>query len=89
MFPAFFSFVTNTRQNLYFRSASSISAPASHHQARGDETGMDYEKMKALMEASRDESPVQRNPEVKEFPKSESRLDWKCLAAVSKERMAA
>ena len=50
---------------------------------------MDYEKMKALMEASRDESPVQRNPEVKEFPKSESRLDWKCLAAVSKERMAA
>jgi hypothetical protein len=61
---------------------------ASHHQARGDETGMDYEKMKVLMEASRDESP-QRNPEVKEFSKSESRPDWKYLAAVSKERMAA
>jgi len=42
-----------------------------------------------LMEASRDESSVERNPEVKEFPKSESRPDWKYLAAVSKERMAA
>jgi hypothetical protein len=50
---------------------------------------MDYEKMKALMEASRDESPVQHKPEVKEFPRSESRPDWKYLAAVSKERMAA
>jgi hypothetical protein len=50
---------------------------------------MDYEKMKALMEASRDESPVQRNPEVKEFPKAEYWPDWKYQAAVSKERMAA
>lgn len=49
---------------------------------------MDYEKMKALMEATR-ESAVQRNPEVKEFPKPESRPDWKYLAVVAKERMAA
>jgi hypothetical protein len=50
---------------------------------------MDYEKMKALMEASRKESAVRRNPEVKEFFKPESRPDWKYLAAESKERMAA
>ena len=45
--------------------------------------------MKALMEASREESTVQRNPEVKEFPKPESRPHWKYLGAVAKERMAA
>jgi hypothetical protein len=50
---------------------------------------MNYEKMKALMEARRDELPVQRNLEVKEFPKPESRPDWKCLAAIANERMAA
>jgi hypothetical protein len=50
---------------------------------------MDYEKMKVLIEASREESAVQRNPEVEEFPKPESRPDWKYLAAVAKERMAA
>ncbi len=51
---------------------------------------MDYEKMKSLMEASREESvAVQRNPEVKEFPKPESGPDWKYLAPVAKERMAA
>jgi hypothetical protein len=49
---------------------------------------MDYEKMKALMEASR-ETAVQRNPEVKEFPKPESRPDRKYLSTVAKERMAA
>ena len=50
---------------------------------------MDYEKMKALLEASREESAVQHDPEVKEFPKPESRPDWKYLAAVAKDRMAA
>jgi hypothetical protein len=50
---------------------------------------MDYEKTKALMEASREESAVQPNPEIKEFPKPESRPDWKYLAAVARERMAA
>jgi hypothetical protein len=50
---------------------------------------MDHEKMKALMEASRAESAVQRSPEVKEFPKPESRPDWSYLSAVAKERMAA
>jgi hypothetical protein len=34
---------------------------------------MDYEKLNALMEASREESALQRRPEVKEFPKPESR----------------
>jgi hypothetical protein len=50
---------------------------------------MDYEKMKALMEASREESAVQPDTEVKEFPKTEARPDWKYLAEVAKERMAA
>jgi hypothetical protein len=50
---------------------------------------MDYEKMKAFMEASREQPAVQRNSEVKEFPKSESGPNWKYLAAVLKERMAA
>jgi hypothetical protein len=34
---------------------------------------MDYEKLNALMEASREKSAVQRSPEVKEFPRPESR----------------
>jgi hypothetical protein len=50
---------------------------------------MDYEKMKALMEASREESAAQRSPEVKEFHKPESRPNWKYLSAVAKERIAA
>ena len=45
--------------------------------------------MKALMEASREESAVQRNLEVKEFPKPGSRSDWNYLDAVAKERIAA
>jgi len=36
---------------------------------------MDYEKMKALMETSR-EALAARNPQVKEFPKPESEPDW-------------
>ena len=38
--------------------------------------GMDYEKMKALMETSREESAAQRKSEVKEFPKPDSTPDW-------------
>ena len=51
-------------------------------------TSMDYEKMKALTEASRG-SAEQRGPERKKLPKLESRPDWKYLDYVSKERMAA
>jgi hypothetical protein len=51
---------------------------------------MDFEKMKALMEASRDESAVQRKPELKEFPKPHSRPDWTHLGCdAQKERIAA
>jgi len=50
---------------------------------------MDYNTMKALMEASREESAVQRNPKVKESPEPDSRLDWKYLVYVGKERKAA
>ena len=41
------------------------------------------------MEAGREESAVQRNPKVKEFPEPDSRPDWKYLVYVGKERMAA
>jgi hypothetical protein len=50
---------------------------------------MDYDKMKALIEASREELAVQRKPEVKEFPKPDSRPDWKYLDYIPKEQMAA
>ena len=50
---------------------------------------MDYEKMKALLEANREESTAQRKPEVKEFPKPDTTPDWKYLDLVSKERIAA
>jgi hypothetical protein len=50
---------------------------------------MDYEKMKALMEASREESLARRQPQVIEFPKPDSKPDWKYVDVVSKERMAA
>jgi hypothetical protein len=40
---------------------------------------MDFEKMKALMEASHDESAALRKPELKEFPKPDSRPDWTYL----------
>lgn len=45
--------------------------------------------MKALMEATREESPERRNPQAKEFSKTESRQDWKYLEAIAKEGMAA
>jgi hypothetical protein len=50
---------------------------------------MDYHKMKALMEASREKSPRQREAEPEEFPKADSRPDWKYLGYVARERMAA
>jgi hypothetical protein len=50
---------------------------------------MDYEMMKALMEASREELAAQRKPEVKESPRPSSRPDWKYLEHVRNERMAA
>ena len=51
--------------------------------------GMDYEKMKALLETSREESAVQHKPEVKEFPKPDSRPDWRYLDHLAKDRIAA
>jgi len=50
---------------------------------------MDYEMMKALMEASREDLAVQRKPQVKEFPKPDSQPDWKYLGSVRNEQMAA
>jgi len=50
---------------------------------------MDYDKMKALMETSRKKSARQREPEPKEFPKPDSRPDWKYLGYASRERMSA
>ena len=50
---------------------------------------MDYEMMKALMEANREELAEQRKPELKEFLKPDSNPDWKYLNEIPKERMAA
>lgn len=50
---------------------------------------MDYEKMKALMEASREESAAQGKLDVKEFPKPDFSSDWEHLGYVAKERIAA
>ena len=50
---------------------------------------MDYDKMKALMEANREELAVQRKPEVKEFPRPDSMQVWKDLDHEPRERMAA
>jgi hypothetical protein len=50
---------------------------------------MDFEKMKALMAASREESAALRKPELKEFPKPDSRPDWTYLGGdLQKERIA-
>jgi hypothetical protein len=52
--------------------------------------GMDYEKMKALMETSREKSAAQRKSQVKEFPKPDSGPDRTYLGYdVAKERFAA
>lgn len=53
------------------------------------EEKMDYDKMKALMETSRKKSAGQREPELKKFPKPDSRPDWKYLGYVAREQMAA
>jgi len=50
---------------------------------------MDHDKMKALMHACREQSSAQREPEVKEFPKPNSKPNWKYLDYVAKERIAA
>ena len=50
---------------------------------------MDYDKLTALMEASREELAIQLKPEVKELSKLDSRPDWKYLDYVAKERIAA
>ena len=49
---------------------------------------MDYEKMKALMEANRRKPAVHSNPSVKELPEPEPRPDWKYLDTAAKERAA-
>ena len=43
---------------------------------RDQEGHMDYDKMKALTEASREKSAAQREPEPKGFSKPDSRPDW-------------
>ena len=43
---------------------------------RDQEEHMDYDKMKALTEASREKSAAQREPEPKGFSKPDSRPDW-------------
>jgi len=50
---------------------------------------MDYEKMKAFLETSREESAAQHTPEVKEFPKPASRPVWRDLDHLAKDRIAA
>jgi hypothetical protein len=52
--------------------------------------GMDYKKMKALMETNREGSAAQRKPEVKEFPRPDSEPDSTYLGYdLTKERIAA
>jgi len=50
---------------------------------------MEYDKMKALMEASREESAARRKRQVKQFPKPDSKSDWKYPDYLRKERVAA
>jgi hypothetical protein len=51
---------------------------------------MDYDKMKALMEASRGELAAQRKAQVEEFPKPDSGPDRTCRGYdAAKERIAA
>ena len=52
-------------------------------------SGMDYEKMKALAQANREEPAEQRGPELNRRPEQDSRPDWKYPDYRSKERMAA
>ena len=50
---------------------------------------MDYNKMKALMETSREELGCERKPEVKGLSEPNFGPDWKYLDDVAKERIAA
>jgi hypothetical protein len=51
---------------------------------------MGFEKMTALMEASREESAAQRKPQVEEFPKPDSGPDRPYLGYdAAKERITA
>lgn len=50
---------------------------------------MNYEKMKALLEASREELAVQCNPKLEEIPAPDSRPDRKYLDYSANEQMAA
>ena len=50
---------------------------------------MNYEMMKALMEASREELEVQRNPKLVQITTQDSRTDWKYVDYAAKERLAA
>ena len=50
---------------------------------------LDYNKMKALMETSREELGCQRKPEVKGLSEPNFGPDWKYLDDVAKERIAA
>ena len=50
---------------------------------------MNYEKMKALLEASREELAVQRNPKLEEILAEDSRPDRKYLDYSAKEQRAA
>jgi hypothetical protein len=45
---------------------------------------MSYQMMKALMDASRQESEVQHNPELEEIPGPDSVPEWKYLDYVAK-----
>ena len=50
---------------------------------------MSYEMMKALMEASREESEMHRNPKLVEIAAPDSRTDWKYVHYAANERLAA
>ena len=50
---------------------------------------MDYDKMKALMDAGRDDSAAQYKAQVKEVPKPDSQPDWKYPVQVPREWIAA
>jgi hypothetical protein len=51
--------------------------------------GMDYEKMRAMGEAKREEPQAERASPIKEFPNTDSTPDWKLLDNVAKKKIAA
>jgi hypothetical protein len=50
---------------------------------------MDYEKMRAMGEAKREEPQAERASPIKEFPNTDSTPDWKFLDNVAKKKIAA